>query len=422
MSNRQLKAATFEVDVGPDESNSVHRDHGAPVSDTKRKRDATPQERMDEFNRQVTLLRPTIHRISQESRLLDKSAAMLIAGAAGLPMRGVVWIDCNMETEWFDKNDEKKLMAVAWNDVIGSDNTTIQGSLSLVRTDLGRNCPDDFVDKQRLKNIERVLKTFRKSQLSMQLFSLSPSTEAALSGIVMELLDRFESDFSVLEDTPEVMVDNRSSVFEHDDRTRRMCRMLRRLPFTRNEFCRVAGVVLRYNISLQDGVALSTRRLNQIQFDMRNAINNWTQFVERNMACILKELTEFWEDPHSFYIFDWSTHRLKILDSDQYDLVTTNHGGSVEEEVMQQEINGKRVCLVDEDVEEEANNASVVAAAGRSGGFGIGSADNPGGGGARGNSGMGIIPEVTVGGVHVGGGGSVYSTPFESGRNTKWGW
>jgi hypothetical protein len=71
--------------------------------------EATPQQYVDMFNSQVTLLRPIIQRISQEARLADKDAAFLTAGAAGLEtIKGVVWVDCNMEAEWFDKNDEKK--------------------------------------------------------------------------------------------------------------------------------------------------------------------------------------------------------------------------------------------------------------------------------------------------------------------------
>ena len=360
------------------------------------------QETVDKFNKLVILMRPQVLRVAQESRLLDKSAAMLISGAAGLPMRGVVWVDCNMETEWFDKNDEKKLMAVAWNDVIGGDNKTIKGVEQLVHTDLGQNCPDGIVDAHRIKNIERVLKTFRKSQLSMQLFSLSPSTEAVLSGIVIDLLDTFESELSGFTDTEQMMFETRSSVFEHDDRVRRMSRIFRRLPLTRNEFCRVAGTVLRYNISLQEGVALSTRRLNQIQFDMRNAVNNWTQFVERNITKIVHELKVFWADDLSFYIFNWSTHRLKILDSEQYNLVPAKHGASVEEEIMHQEINGTRVCEVDDDVSTQAQHAADEAAI------------NNDLAGPR-----GIRPEVSGG---TGGSRSRYSVNGNADKTGRWDW
>jgi hypothetical protein len=221
--------------------------------------EATPQQYVDIFNSQVTLLRPIIQRISQEARLADKDAAFLTAGAAGLEtIKGVVWVDCNMEAEWFDKNDEKKLMSVAWNDVIGDNNATIKGHLAMLQGDVNVNGVKPFggVDKVRLDHIEQVLKSFRKKQLSMKIFSLSPSTEAAMSGIVIDLLNDYEQDFSEFTDTAELRNKGRSSVFEHDDRTRRISRMFRRLPLTRNEFCRVAGVVLRYNLSLQDGKTL----------------------------------------------------------------------------------------------------------------------------------------------------------------------
>ena len=344
MSNRMVKRQKHEEEFDtPDPDVTWRGTHTDPVH-SKKERDA--QEKMDEFNKAVITSRDKILRVSQEARLLDKSAAMLIAGAAGLPMRGVVWVDCNMETEWFDKNDEKKLMSVAWNDVIGEGNKTINGHLALVQKDLGAECPDDLLNPVRIKNIQRVLKSFRKSQLTMQLYSLSPSTEAVLSGIVLDLLCQFEYAFSVFQDTEELLDENRSSVCEHDDRIRRMARMFRRLPFTRNEFCRVAGYILRYNISLQEGVALSTRRLNQVQHDMRNAIGTWTQFVEQNLDKIVKEFTMFWHNPLQFYVFDWTTHRLKILDSEQYNSEVLPCTDSVTEEVMNQEVNGHRTCTV----------------------------------------------------------------------------
>ncbi|KAJ1464410.1 hypothetical protein T484DRAFT_1758115, partial [Baffinella frigidus] len=239
MSNRRVKTKYMVEETEVFRGGSG--DTAVPDNEPKKWIEATEEQTLERFNRDVVELRPIVQRVSQEARLLDKSAAMLIAGSAGLPMRGVVWVDCNMETEWFDKNDEKKLMAVAWNDVIGEGNRTIKGHLELVQNDLGTDCPDDILNPVRIKNIQKVLKSFRKSQLSMQLYSLSPSTEAVLSGLVIDMLDHFEGTFSGLKDTEELKQEVRSSVFEHDDRTRRMSRMLRRLPFTRNEFCRVAG-------------------------------------------------------------------------------------------------------------------------------------------------------------------------------------
>lgn len=361
MSNRRVKTKYMVEETEVFRGGSG--DTAVPDNEPKKWIEATEEQTLERFNRDVVELRPIVQRVSQEARLLDKSAAMLIAGSAGLPMRGVVWVDCNMETEWFDKNDEKKLMAVAWNDVIGEGNRTIKGHLELVQNDLGTDCPDDILNPVRIKNIQKVLKSFRKSQLSMQLYSLSPSTEAVLSGLVIDMLDHFEGTFSGLEDTEELKQEVRSSVFEHDDRTRRMSRMLRRLPFTRNEFCRVAGVVLRYNISLQDGTALSTRRLNQIQLDMRRAVDVWTQFLERNLARVVYELTEFWVEHNHFYVFDWSTHRLKILDSEQYNSHVLPQTASAEEEVMNQEISGYRVCTQGIPLEEEVSHLDTLTEA-----------------------------------------------------------
>jgi hypothetical protein len=326
--------------------------------DTVVQRLGNATECMAEFNRQVVLLRPMYQQISQEARMLDKSAAMLIAGAACLSVRGNVWVDCNMESEWFDSSDEKNLMKFAWNDVIGKDNTATQDSLDRMSAG-GRSELAGSADP-RLAHITTVLRSFRKAQLTMQLYSLSPGAEAALSGLVIDALEIFPQ-LAVFGDAAESKVYPRSTVSEHDDRVRRMARVLRRIPSTRNEFCRVAGNTLRYNISLQEGCAISTRRLNQIQSDMRTAIGVWVQFLENNMDRIVHDLKLVWDDTENFYVFDWTTHRLKILDSEQYSIVAPAFGGSIEEEVMYQETCGTRICQFPENTNEEADTNAVLA-------------------------------------------------------------
>jgi hypothetical protein len=304
-------------------------------------RQSTPDELMQEFNRQVIIFTPVFEQLSQESRMLDKGAAMLIAGAACLSVRGNVWVDCNMESEWFDSSDEKNLMKFAWTDVIGKD--TASSADSFLR--MSGTQPSKLADDHdwRLAYITKVLKSFRKTQLTMQLYSLSPGTEAALSALVIDAMEQCPQ-FSVFDDTEESRFSTRSTISEHDDRVRRMTRILRRLPFTRNEFCRVAGNTLRYNISLQEGCAISTRRLNQIQVDMRNAVGVWLQFLNGNIDRIMYEVQHCWDNPESFYVFDWTTHRLKILDSQQYSIDTPSYSGTVEEEVMYQQVCGPRTC------------------------------------------------------------------------------
>ena len=304
-------------------------------------RKGTRDELMDEFNRQVIYYKAHYQELAQESRMLDKSAAMLIAGAACVSVRGNVWVDCNMESEWFDSSDEKNLMRFAWSDVIGKDTATSAENFARLSGNSLSQLADDH--DPRLTYITRVLKSFRKTQLTMQLYSLSPGTEAALSTLVIDAMNQFPS-LSAFGDSDALRYKIRSTVSEHDDKIRRMARILRRIPFTRNEFCRVAGNTLRYNISLQEGVAISTRRLNQIQVDMRHAVGVWLQFLNENIDRILYEVMHCWNNDESFYVFDWTTHRLKILDSEQYGIDVPSFNLTVEEEVMFQQSCGDRTC------------------------------------------------------------------------------
>ena len=253
----------------------------------------------------------------QNARLLDKSAATLIAGAAGVNMRGVVWVDCNMETEWFDKFDERKLMSIAWDGVIQKDNMLMDEMESRV-VGTNPNGPTNSGQQVRLKHITSILQEFRKQQLKMQLHSLSPTSEAAMSGVVLDTIAEF-TQLTQLKDPKTITYSDRSSIDDADDRVRRLVRMFRRLPFTRNEFCRVSAHTLRYNLALQDGVALSTRRINQIQTDMLRTRISWFRFLDDNFSAVMKELRNFWDARNNQYVFDWTSHRMKMLDSQQYD-------------------------------------------------------------------------------------------------------
>ena len=307
----------------------------------KMQRKGTSDELMEEFNKQIRLEKPHYQQLAQESRMLDKSAAMLIAGAACVSVRGNVWVDCNMESEWFDSSDEKNLMRFAWADVIGKDTATSAENFARMSGNTPAQLADDH--DPRLTYITTVLKSFRKTQLTMQLYSLSPGAEASLSTLVIDAMEQCPQ-LSAFGDSSESRHEDRSTVSEHDDKIRRMARILRRIPFTRNEFCRVAGNMLRYNISLQEGVAISTRRLNQIQVDMRHAVGVWLQFLNGNIERILHEVMHCYYNDESFYVFDWTTHRLKILDSEQYGVDVPSFNVTVEDEVMYQQSCGDRTC------------------------------------------------------------------------------
>ena len=66
-------------------------------------------------------------------------------------------------------------------------------------------------------------------------------------------------------------------------------------------------------------MALSTRRINQIQTDMLRTKIAWFRFLDENFSEVFKELKTFWETRNSHYVFDWTSCRMKMLDSQQYD-------------------------------------------------------------------------------------------------------
>lgn len=253
--------------------------------------------------------------LSQHARMLDQECANMIAGSANIQPK-VVWVTCEGSGDWFDKADERRLMEVAW-DRVDKDTQSMNQYVELLGGARQGSTTNSY--SQRVSQITDLLKEFRRFQNAMRVQSISPGAVESMTGIVMDLLDSYR-ELSMMND-PKVTQANpgRDSFIEHDDKIRRMVRILRRLPITRNHFCRTAGCILRYGLCLQEGSACTTRRLNQIQSDMIRSKSAWSQFMSSNAKQIISDIKQVYDIDRSIYVYDWTYYKLRELDNDQHE-------------------------------------------------------------------------------------------------------
>lgn len=254
--------------------------------------------------------------LSQLGRMEDKQAAKLIAGAAGID-ETVVWVICEGGSAWFDKSDERRLMAYAWENVIEKENQVMDQMVDSLSVNSAMPRPKN--QRTRLNVITETLKEFRQTQLSMRVESFAPAAEECMVGLVMGLCDEHD----LFDNLPETTRDDESAndknpIVHHDDKIRRLSRMLRRLPVTRNQFCRTTGCVLRYSLCLQEGSAVTTRRLNQIQSDMIRSKGALLRYVYTHYEEIIQTVNRFYHDDKNMYVFDWASHEMQKIDSEQF--------------------------------------------------------------------------------------------------------
>jgi hypothetical protein len=252
-------------------------------------------------------------KLAQLGRLEDKTAAKLIAGAAGVA-EAVVWVTCEGGGAWFDKSDERRLMSFAWDGVIEKEINPMMDTV-IDRMSVNDSVPRPSNQQPRLKLITETLKEFRQAQLSMRVESFSPSAEESMVGLVMGLCEDHGL-FANLSETDRDL--NNDPTQHHDDKTRRLVRMLRRLPITRNQFCRTAGCVLRYSLCLQEGSAVTTRRLNQIQSDMIRSKSTLVRYFMAHYDEISVVIAKHYTDRDSMYVFDWASHEMHKIDNEQF--------------------------------------------------------------------------------------------------------
>jgi hypothetical protein len=311
---------------GEPSNEPFHKDPDGKVWYTDSKGVAIPAVKMTDGDIQTKekLRQQRVALTFQQARGMDTKAAELVAGSAGLKPRGVIWVDCNMESEWFNKEDETKLMQLAWQTVEDQNKKAVD------MENIVQNAPGTSLEVRqeyhaRLKLTSNILKQYRMEQRRMKVFSLSPQVQAAMSGIVIDTIAQF-SQLSDLEEPDRMRFKDRAISDENDDRTRRLCRVFRRLPSTRNEFCRHTGIILLYTMALQEGSAMTTARLNKVLLNKNRSDLMWTNFVEQNIDEIMEDLEFVWngsslekdEDLSAeIYTFDWYTHMMRNLDASQ---------------------------------------------------------------------------------------------------------
>jgi hypothetical protein len=253
------------------------------------------------------------HDLSQHARMLDLAAANMICGSACVEPK-VVWVTCEGSGDWFDKSDERRLMEVAWERV-DKDTQSMDQYVEILGG--AREGSTTNSNSQRAFQITTLLKEFRRYQNAMRVQSISSGGVESMTGIVMDMIESYR-EFRNMND-PKVTQANpgRDPFVEHDDRIRRLVRILRRLPITRNHFCRTAGCILRYSLCLQEGSACTTRRLNQIQSEMMRSKSAWSRFMESNYTQIVSDVQQVFDTEHSIYVYDWTYFALRALDDEQ---------------------------------------------------------------------------------------------------------
>lgn len=255
--------------------------------------------------------------LAQHARMLDKQASNAVAGSACVAP-ATVWVTLEGGGDWFDKKDENRLMAVAW-DTLEKDNNINTSMLERTGdSDTGRSAS---AEKVRLAYISSILKQYRRQQLSMRVQSLSASADECMSGLVMDMIHDY-NEFRDMQD-PKITQRNptRDPLIEHDDKIRRLVRILRRLPVCRNNFCRTAGCILRYNLCLMEGSACTTKRLQQIQREMMFSQRAWSRFMVANFDEIYSDVRKVYNVEDSIYVYDWAIVEMRRLDSDQFNLL-----------------------------------------------------------------------------------------------------
>jgi len=245
--------------------------------------------------------------------MLDLAAATMICGSACVEPK-VVWVTCEGSGDWFDKSDERRLMEVAWERV-DKDTQSMDQYVEILGG--AREGSTTNSNSQRAFQITTLLKEFRRYQNAMRVQSISSGGVESMTGIVMDMIESYR-EFRNMND-PKVTQANpgRDPFVEHDDRIRRLVRILRRLPITRNHFCRTAGCILRYSLCLQEGSACTTRRLNQIQSEMMRSKSAWSRFMESNYTQIVSDVQQVFDTEHSIYVYDWTYFALRALDDEQ---------------------------------------------------------------------------------------------------------
>lgn len=246
-----------------------------------------------------------------DAQLLDHRAAVLIAGHAGMANINAVWVDCNPQRAWLDKNDERKLMNMAYEHA-NKNQEWLERFQSM--SSEATNQPFSDENSGAASLFVSTMKNYHAKFLESTVICLSPSTEAAMQEIVM----------SITEDMPEIVsqieaIDQRENLNIESDMCKELSIILRRIQFTRGHFCKVVGRVLGYRHALQQGTAITARRLHQLEVEMRRGIIAWDNWLKLNIDKVVREIKDKIVTI-SMYNYDWVSDALSVLYLEQKEL------------------------------------------------------------------------------------------------------
>jgi hypothetical protein len=254
------------------------------------------------------------------SRLLDHRAAVLIAGAAGMPNVHTVWVDTSPNRAWLDKLDERRLMKLAY-DVADSRSEYVQRMHSVV-TGVPNLAPATENAREVSHEVVDVMMKFRQEFIKNHVVCLAPVAEAAMAELTHDLLEDkiiqpVSHDAAILTqglDEPGVcVVHDRSHALL-------LSRLLRRHPKFSASFCQIVGKMVAYRSALQHGSAFTRLRLIEMRHDMLREKRRWSTWIDN--IKVKKEVQTLYEkcagNPGSYAVsFDWVSLALRELDQRQ---------------------------------------------------------------------------------------------------------
>ena len=274
-----------------------------------------------QFTTGANKIRAAGHPHVHDAKLLDHGAAILIAGHGGMPNVNAVWVECNPQRTWLDKNDERKLMNMAYEHM--NKNQEWMERFGSVSSDAA-NQPFAIDNTEAAKHFVKIMKTYHSKFVSNTVVCLSPSTEAAMQEIAMSLMEDVPEIVSSMERNPDLIkrvvgVDDDEEGIHERDICKELCIMLRRIQMTRAQFCKVVGRVLGYRHALQQGTAITARRLYQLEVEMRRGILHWESWLQLNSTKVASEVIKYGMYLNRFN-FDWVGNALQLLYMDQSEL------------------------------------------------------------------------------------------------------
>lgn len=260
------------------------------------------------------------------ARLLDHRAAVLVAGAAGMPSVHTVWVDCSPNRGWIDKLDERKLMNSAYS-LADRDEQYMRRLQGLAD---GVVAPNQQANASEAisRHVLSVIKQYRKAIIASQVVCLAPVVETVMVELAQDIepnlnLPRDSFEYGAALAPPLLLGENTEDhdLDVHDPGVVKMVvRVLRRHAEFAPRFCQAVGKIVAYRTGLQHGSATTTRRLQVLQVESVRDRRFWVEWMNNSdrLEQLRKIIARFRDTPeNSAMTFDWVSEALLKLDREQ---------------------------------------------------------------------------------------------------------